>query len=585
MMRNKNYWEKPEKIKSFVNRKKDYPHYTFCPYVYSVRELLDVCSARYGDKPAWKFRENGEIKSVTFKEFGDEVNSLGTGLCEYGIQDRHTVIIGNNCYNWALSFYAVLASEGVAVPTDSALGPDELKYIFTFSDATAIIYSKSMEKKVLELEPALPNITHFICMEEPETKDGRHFNLQDIKAKGLELYRAGDTRYTEIAPDPERLSELVFTSGTTGKAKGVMLNQRAICHVVSHSPDIMHVTYSCLSVLPYYHTLESTCGLLGMVHSGNTNCINESLRTLLPNFKAFKPTDVQVVPLFVEKMYRSIKTKIEEQGKTKKVNTAIKISDTLLALGIDVRRKLFKEIHETFGGRLVVIICGGAPLAPEIAEFFYSIGITVCTGYGITECAPIITITRPEFHDYRAVGTIMPGVKVRIDKPDENGEGEICVKAPNVMMGYYKDEEKTKKVIDGEGWFHTGDIGSFYKDNRLCVTGRLKNVIILPNGKNIYPEELEYKLRGMSDLIAEIIVREMEKNGEFVVGAEIYPDLTYAQANGITDVANEIKHVVSRYNENQPNHKIIKEIKIRDTEFDKTTSAKIRRDYSSINKE
>lgn len=583
-MAKRNYWEMPDKLKRYKNRKKDYPLYTDCPYVYSVREIIDVCSARYGNKAAFMFREGGKVNSVTFLEFKDEVNSLGTGLCEYGIHNRHTVIIGNNCYNWILSFYAVLASEGVAIPTDSALSLEELEYIFTFSDATVIIYSKSMESKIKELEPKLPNITHFICMEETETKDEKHFNLQDIKKKGNELYLAGDTRYTSIVPDAERLSELVFTSGTTGKAKGVMLNQRAICYVVSHSPDIMEVNYSCLSVLPYYHTLESTCGILGMFHSGNTNCINESLRTIMPNLKHYKPTDIQLVPLFVEKMYRSIINKIEEQGKTKKVKAAIKLSNALLKMGIDVRQKLFKEIHDTFGGRLKTIICGGAPLDPEIAEFFYSIGITICTGYGTTECAPIITITRPEFHDYNCVGTIMPGVEVKIANPNENGEGEICIKAPNVMMGYYKDEKQTKQVFDEEGYFHTSDIGRLYKDNRLCVTGRLKNVIILPNGKNVYPEELEYKLKRMSDIIAEIVVREMEKNGETVIGAEIYPDKAYAEANGINDIEGEIRQIISQYNDGQPNHKVIKEIKLRETEFDKTTSAKIKRNYSSLNK-
>lgn len=583
-MPEKNYWELPDRLKRYRNRKKDYPYYSYCPYVYSVREIIDVCSNRYGEKAAFMFREKGVVNSVTFLEYRDEVNSLGTGLCEYGIHNRHIVIIGNNCYNWALSFYAVLASEGVAIPTDSALSLEELEYIFTFSDATVIIYSKSMEPKIKELEPKLPNITHFICMEEQEVKDGRHFNLEDIKEKGKQLYKAGDTRYTGIVPDPERLSELVFTSGTTGRAKGVMLNQRAICYVVSHSPDIMHVNYSCLSVLPYYHTLESTCGLLGMFHSGNTNCINESLRTLMPNLKYYKPTDIQLVPLFVEKMYRSIWNKIEEQGKAKKVKAAIKISNALLKLGIDVRQKLFSEIHDTFGRRLLVIICGGAPMAPEIAEFFYSIGITLCTGYGTTECAPIVTITRPEFHDYKCVGTIMPGVEVKIDSPNENGEGEICIKAPNVMMGYYKEEELTSQVFDKEGYFHTGDIGALYKNNRLIITGRLKNVIILPNGKNIYPEELEYKIKRMSDLIGEIVVCEMEKNGETVIGAEIFPDRNYAENAGIQDIQGEIRKVISRYNEDQPNHKVIKEIKLRETEFDKTTSAKIKRNYSKPNK-
>lgn len=574
---------KEPKFKRYRNRKKDYPHYNCCPIVYSVREIIDVCSERYGDKPAWKFRENGVVRSVTFREFKTEVNSLGTGLCEYGISDKHIVIIGNNSYNWALSFYAVLASDGVAVPTDNQLQEDELEYIFNFSDSSAIIYSKSVEKKIKALEEGgkLPNITLYICMEEPSNKDEKHTCLEDVKKKGRELYLAGDTRYTDIVPDPERLSELVFTSGTTGKAKGVMHNQRAICYVISHSPDIMHVAYSCLSVLPYYHTLESTCGILGMFHSGNTNHINENLRTLMPNLKEYRPTDVQLVPLFVEKMYRTIWNKIEDQGKVKKVKFAIKFSNFLLKLHIDLRQKLFSEIHEMFGGRLLEIICGGAPLSPEIADFFYSIGITLCTGYGITECAPIITITRPEFHDYNCVGTIMPGVEIKIENPNEEGDGEICVKAPNVMMGYYKDEEKTRQAIDEDGWFHTGDLGRKYKDNRLCVTGRLKNIIILPNGKNIYPEELEYKLHQMSDLLAEIVVREFPgPNGEAVVGAEIFPDLAYAKANNITDIEAEVKRIIDLYNADQPNHKAIKAIEIRDKEFAKTTSAKIKRDYA-----
>ena len=569
---------KEPEFKRFRNRRKDYPYYRCCPYVSSVRELIDVCVAKYGDKPAWKFKRNGEPVSVTFNEYKTEVNSLGTGLCEYGIEKEHIVIIGNNCYEWALSFYAVMASAGVAVPTDNMLSEEELEYIFNFSDSTVIIYAKSAEKKIRSLEPRLPNVKLYICMEEPAERDDMHISLSDVLETGRKLYLAGDTRYTDIVPDTERLSELVFTSGTTGKAKGVMLNQRQICYVVSHSPDIMHVTYSCISVLPYYHTLESTCGLLGMFHSGNTNHINENLRTLMPNFKEYRPTDVQLVPLFVEKMYRSIWEKIEEQGKAKKVKKAIKISNFLLKAGIDLRQKLFAEIHATFGGRLLEIICGGAPLAPEIAEFFYSIGITICTGYGITECAPIITITRPEFHDYRSVGTIMPGVEVKIANANDEGEGEICVKAPNVMMGYYKDPERTAQAFDEDGWFRTGDIGKLYKDNRLCVTGRLKNIIILPNGKNVYPEELEYKLHRMSDLLGEIVVREFVRpNGEHVVGAEIYPDQKYIKENNITDVNAAVKEILDRYNEGQPNHKVIKDFVIRTVEFEKTTSAKIKR--------
>ena len=396
-----------------------------------------------------------------------------------------------------------------------------------------------------------------------------------------ELLAGGDKRFTEAPIDNYVLKELLFTSGTTGKSKGVMLSADTLLFNIMQSQKLMKITDVCLSVLPYHHSYESTCGLLTMFHHGMTICINESLRSVLPNFKVYKPTEVQLVPLFVEKIYRGIWDKAEETGKAGMLRKLIKVSNAMLKVGIDMRKKLFKSVTSTFGGELLGIICGGAPLKPFLPDFFDSIGITLINGYGISECGPLVSINRPCFHDYESVGLPLPETEIRIDNPNENGEGEICVKGRNVMLGYYKNEAATAEAIT-DGYFHTGDIGKLGHDGFLFITGRMKNVIILQNGKNVYPEEIEDKLSAMCEYIGEIIIfasKKDENGDQTVLGAEIFPDAERAAARGISDVQEVIKKAISDYNEKEPSYKVIKNIVFRTEEFEKTTSKKIKRKY------
>ena len=360
-----------------------------------------------------------------------------------------------------------------------------------------------------------------------------------------------------------------------------MLSADTLLFNIMQSQKLMKITDVCLSVLPYHHSYESTCGLLTMFHHGMTICINESLRSVLPNFKVYKPTEVQLVPLFVEKIYRGIWDKAEETGKAGMLRKLIKVSNAMLKVGIDMRKKLFKSVTSTFGGELLGIICGGAPLKPFLPDFFDSIGITLINGYGISECGPLVSINRPCFHDYESVGLPLPETEIRFDNPNENGEGEICVKGRNVMLGYYKNEAATAEAIT-DGYFHTGDIGKLGHDGFLFITGRMKNVIILQNGKNVYPEEIEDKLSAMCEYIGEIIIfasKKDENGDQTVLGAEIFPDAERAAARGISDVQEVIKKAISDYNEKEPSYKVIKNIVFRTEEFEKTTSKKIKRKY------
>ncbi len=559
----------------YVNRKVNYPCYKVRPCD-SIRMLVDSSAEIYKDKAAFRYRVGGEDASVSYTEFKRQVDFLGTALVSLGVGNSHIAIIGNNCYPWALSYLAVLASEGVAVPIDKELPPEDILNIIVHSESDVVFYTSSVAKKLDEIRSRL-GVKEYVLMDGSSVTVEGDLTLFDLIAHGERLMEEGDTRYMDIVPDMHGLKQLSYTSGTTGKSKGVMLSQDTLCFNVVKSQELMHITERCLSVLPYNHCYEATCGILTMLHNGMTICINESLRTLLPNLKKYKPTEMLIVPLFAENFYRRILAAVEEKGKTKKLKTGIKLSRALLKLGIDKRKKLFADIHETFGGELKLIVCGGAPIKQEIVEFFADIGITLINGYGITECGPLISINRPEYYNCRSVGLALNDTEVKIHNPNKDGEGEIAVKGRNVMLGYYKNEAATAEVMH-DGYFYTGDYGRIDKNGFIYITGRKKNIIILKNGKNVYPEEIEHEL---SDIpyIAEVVVYPASVGSEAdkALGAEIYPNIELAASQGITDVEDVIREAISKFNAKQPPYKVIKQIRFRDREFDKTTTKKIKR--------
>lgn len=563
----------------YKNRSKNYPLYEVRE-INGLRDLIDSGASLYGDRSAFKYKKDGDVVSVSYSEFKNDVDALGTALVDMGLDGKHIGLVGKNSYAWARSFLTILCSNGVVVPIDKELTSREIKNIITTSECAAVIYSDGdAEEKIMEIEDDLKSVEYFICMDEPTKKDHDHLYIEDIILGGQQLLSFGDVRYTSIEYDIKDLKELIFTSGTTGKSKGVMLSAESLVFNIINGQKLMKITDTCLSILPYHHSYESTTGILVMLHAGMTICINESLRSLLPNFKLYNPTEVLLVPLFVEKVYRGIWDKAEESGKAPMLRKMIKVSNALLKVGIDLRRRLFSSVTSIFGSRIKAVICGGAPLKPQMVEFFESVGITLINGYGISECGPLISINRPEYRNSESVGLLLPGMEVKIHNPNEDGEGEICVKGPNVMLGYYKNEAATEEAII-DGWFHTGDVGKT-DGEFLFITGRIKNIIILKNGKNIYPEEIEEILTSMNDLIGEVIVKAVndEAEEERLLGAEIYPDYERAAKLNVEDVQANIRQTISEYNDAEAGYKMIKKVIFRTEEFDKTTSKKIKRNY------
>ena len=403
--------------------------------------------------------------------------------------------------------------------------------------------------------------------------------ISQLQERGDGLYKSGDTSYYDYKIDVNRLASIVFTSGTTGKGKGVMLSQANIGLDMTLGMYNFDITRKTLHVLPPHHTFGSTVNYVGHLSQGCEVYISSGIKHVSDEIKEQQPTHLILVPAFLEVMNRKIWTTARKSGKEGLLKVMMKVSDCLRKIGIDVRRKLFSSVLSAFGGKLELIICGGAKLDEDIIKTFDSIGITVLNGYGITECSPLISANRNEYRKPGSVGTPILACRVKIDDPDENGEGEICVKGPNVMLGYYNNPEATAEVFDKEGFFHTGDYGKLDEEGWIYITGRKKNLIILSNGKNVYPEEIEaelQKIEGVTEVVVYAGESRVQKD-KITIVAEIFPDSDLLADSGVADLQNYFEGKVKELNARMPSYKAVKRVKIRDVEFQKNTSRKITR--------
>lgn len=561
------------------NRKKNYPLYETTVFR-DFRVMTENVADKYPDRFAFSYREKPTDKEairVTYREARADIRHLGTAFIAAGLRDKKVAILGESCLSWVYSYFALMSIGAVTVPVDKEYTAADLASILTTAACDAVVYSPVIKEKLAYLRENVPTLSLYISMHEA-IKDGDR-TVTDMIAEGKRLYDGGDNSYYDYEIDPDRLASIVFTSGTTGKGKGVMLSTTNIVSDMTQGMYLFHVEGKTMNVLPPHHTFGSTVNFVGHFAQGVEVYISGGLRYIVNELQSEKPDHLILVPLFVETFHKRIWATVEKQGKTKLLRRMMKLSNFLLKLGIDLRRRLFKSVLAPFGGNVKMIICGGASLHQDIIDDFESFGIVMMNGYGITECAPLISCNRNEYRKKGSVGLPIIGEEVKIDRPNADGEGEICAKGPNVMLGYYNDPEATAAVIDGDGFFHTGDIGRIDKDGWIYITGRLKNLIILSNGKNVYPEEIETEISSIYG-VSEVVVYEGEsksKRAKDVIVADIYPDSDALALHGITDAQRYFEEEIRRLNTRMAPHKHIGLVKIRNEEFQKTTTRKITR--------
>ena len=562
-------------------RKPIYKHFTYT----DLKEMLEESGKLYGDRPAYIFKteEEGKFREITHKEFRDEIKNLGTALVDLGLKDKRIAVISENRYEWGVAYLAIATGTGVVVPLDKALPNNEIESLIIRSEVEAIFYSNKYNEIMNEIkEKGNTNVKCFISMDLEKEENGI-YSQKELIAKGKELIDNGDRRFLDAKIDNEKMGIMLFTSGTTSVSKAVMLSHKNICSNLADIASVIKIDENdiFLSFLPLHHTFECTVGFLYPISKGGAIAFCEGIRHIAENIKEFQITAMISVPILFESMYKKVMRGIEKKGKLEDVKKGIKITQFLLKFGIDIRRKVFKEIHDNLGGKVRLFVAGGAALDPEAEKGFNQLGLKMYQGYGLTESSPVIAAEDDKYIRLGSIGKAFPSLDVKIDNPNEEGVGELLAKGPSIMLGYYNNEEATKETIDEEGWLHTGDLAKIDKDGFIFISGRKKFVIVLKNGKNIYPEELETLVNKIEGVKESFVYGRPEADGDYKICAKIVYDVDVAKEFYGVNNEEELKDVlwkeVKKVNKTMPAYKYIREISITDKELIKTTTQKIKR--------
>ena len=550
-----------------------------------LKELMRQTKELHGERNAFEIKKRGKsgMQYITYNEYCDEIDALGTALISMGYKGKHLAVCANNCYEWCLSYMAIVNGVGVVVPIDKELLFPDLNGIFEKSE-TKLLFCDENLLKILERDKMDPEI-QIVCFDYDKDQDGI-LAFRGLVEKGKELLRKGNKSFLEAEIDPDKMCSLLFTSGTTGAAKGVMLCHRNFCFEVKSAMGVLKIKpEDCgISMLPLHHTYESTIILFFAPYCGAKVTFCDGFKYVLKNMKEFTPSVFVAVPLILETVHRRLMQQIKAKPHGEFLfKFGSKICKIAGKFGVDLRSVFFKEIQEAFGGKMRLIICGAAPIRPEILRDFDAFGIQILFGYGLTECAPLAAMNNDKLHLAESVGLALPGTQAKIIDPDpQTHSGELCVKGDMVMLGYYNNPEETAKAIDEDGFLHTGDLAKIDEKGRIYISGRIKNVIVTDNGKNIYPEELEYHL-SLNPLVNEVMVyADTNAKGETFVKCSIFPDTEALGEIGKADCSEDelrevFSAVIKEVNQKLPHYKHIRGFQLRKREFLKSTSKKILR--------
>ena len=550
-----------------------------------LKDMINKSVAKFSDRPAYVFKteKKGEFKEITYKQLKNDIDSLGTALINLGLEGKRVAVIGENRYEWGVTYLAVVNGTGTIVPLDKALPENEIESLIIRSGVEAIVYSNKYNEIMNDLkEKKNTDLKYFISMDLDESENGI-ISFKKLLTRGKELLGNGDKRFIDAKINVEEMRIMLFTSGTTSKSKAVMLSHKNIASNLMDISSVLKVREDdrFLSFLPLHHTFECTTGFLLPLSVGASIAFCDGIRHIAENIKEYDITFMVSVPVLYENMCKKIMKSIKDQGKGTTVNVGMKVSNALLKVGLDIRGKLFKQVHDSLGSKLRLLVAGGAALDPDTEKTFNSLGINMVQGYGLTESSPVIAVEDDKYKKIGSIGKALPTLDVKIDKPNEEGIGELLVKGPTIMLGYYENEEATKETIDKEGWLHTGDLAKIDKDGFIFITGRKKFVIVLKNGKNIYPEELEILINKIAGVKECFVYGKPEDDGDYKISAKIvYDKEIMKDIYGVEeekDIKEKLWKEVKTINKTMPKYKYIKGITITEEELIKTTTRKVKR--------
>ncbi len=550
-----------------------------------LRELLEHAVRSHGDRVIVReFDEKRNIIDHTSRQLASDARSLATKLIAEGFEGAHIALIGESSYAYVVTYLAIANWVGVVVPVDRELSADETVKQLRLCDATAVFHASSQTDKMTEVLTQCPGIKMTACLAgstaRPET-----ITLQSLIRAGQALMEQGRADDLDTMLDPDEPCAIIFTSGTTGANKGVMLSHKNITTVIHSALSMFKPEGTYFSILPINHTVEMNLFILGNICAGNTVCFNDGIKHVKENLGIFRPDMSMMVPMLVEHLYKNIWKEAQKAGQAGRLKMGLLISKAARTIGIDLRDRLFGPIVDGLGGRLKLVFCGGAPLDPKLVKGFADFGIHIYNGYGITECSPLVSSNCPLSDVPGSVGMVAPDCRVRIGDPDGDGIGEIQVKGDHVMRGYYKDPASTAATFTEDGWFKTGDLGYLGRKGHVYITGRAKNLIIGSNGKNVFPEEIEEILIGQIPYVKEVVVySRKDRQGleqSIVANAYLDPEFTN-EVGGAEKALAMLKADVDRVNRHLAKFKRIAHVTIRETEFEKTTTRKIKRNADSL---
>ena len=557
-----------------------------CDKFANLKEMINLSAQKHGDKPAFRFKTDkpGEFRNITFNEFLNDINALGTKLINMGLSDKRIAIISDNRYEWALAYMAIACGTGVVVPLDKMLPANELEALIIRSGVEAIFYSSKYDEVMQDIRNRkTTDLRYYISMDLEKRENGVYSQKELVKA-GKELIEKGNRKFLDAKINNEAMGFMLFTSGTTAMSKAVMLSHKNIASNLMDIAKVLNLDErdTLLSFLPLHHTFECTVGFLYPISRGASIAYCEGIRHIANNIKEYQITAMISVPALYESIYKRLMKNIEKKGKLPEVEKMIKLTNMFSKVGIDIKRVVFKDIIDGLGGKIRLLVNGAAALSPEVEKGFNDLGITTVQGYGLTETSPVISAGTDFEQRIGSVGKVFPSVKLKIINKDENGIGEIYVKGPTVMLGYYQNEEATKEVLD-KGWFNTGDLGYVDKKGFLFLCGRKKSVIVLKNGKNVFPEEIETVINKIEGVKESFVYGQAEEDDkiDLKVCAKIVYDKDLMKEIYNVETEEEIYDVlwdkIKEINKTMPEYKYVKKIIVTDEELVKTTTQKIKR--------